>query len=302
MIQPHVKLLHILEAPTIKKRKSLMLKFKDDKLLGQLIELLTSPEYKHNYSIYGIPLEQEATKPTESTFIKFRSLIHRGEDVTEYLSTLDSATRFVYAHIANRTDLEVPFKFIADTFKLFNRFNYNEHYIDYGFPTLPCLIQVLPKDRQMINIKVDNISTATYLDGRYYKDISTEILEQIKRLYLKGDFTGYIEDDVYYITNYYPKGDYTFSRRILAVESAIERIREDIEVVKVYNSNHKLQNIEVVKAFTLTHEKYLKHFLVEDHEVICKQDTLPVFGKSHNMISLDCNRFIELFKIKEDSA
>ena len=298
-MQPHIKLLKIIEAPTIKKRKSLMRKFKDDKLLGQLIELQMSPEYRHKYNLSIVPVELEVTQPTKNTFMRFRSLIYKNKDIVPYLDTLDSATRFVYSHIANRTDLEVPFKFVADTFKLFNRYNYNEYCMDFGFPKLPCLIQVMPKDRQMVNIKVDDIATATYLDGRYYKDISPEILEQIKKLYLKGDFTGYIEDNIYYITNYYPLGKHTFSKRILVVESAIERIKEDLKVLSNDTTN-SLGNIEVVRAFNISNANDLKNFLIENHEIICKQDTFPAFGKNQNMIALDCNRLTELFRIKEE--
>jgi len=270
-----------------------MVKHKDDKLLGALIELMLSPEYKHDYKLIIKPPIPKPTIPTSQTFIKFRSLLYsKSIKLVEYLETLDPATSFSYSHIANQTDLEVPFKFIADTFGLFNRFNRNEYYINFGFPKLPCHIQVIPKERQMINIKIDDIITATYLDGRYYKEISIEILEQVKKLYLEGDLTGYIIDDVYYITNYYPKGDYTFARRIMAVEASIIRARESLE----------LPNLEVVRAYTLTHEKYLKNYLIESHEVICKQDTLPVFGKSNNMIALDCNKFIKLEEIKNGNG
>ena len=274
------------------KRRQLITKFSDDSLLGELIELMLSPEYNHGYAFAIEPIKPEPTTPTKKTFITFRSMLHRKDKRLEaFIARQDAATKFVYKHIANQTDLSVPFTFIAKTFNLLNRFNYNEYCMDYGFPELPCYAQIMPSNRQMVNVKVNDIATATFIDGRLYKQMHEDVLTEICRLHLKGDFTGFVSENTYFITNYYPKVDHVFSRRILAVESAIARVSEDTTFSKV----------QVVPAFMITKPEQLFNLATTGHDIICKQDTVPSIGKSKNMIKLGCDQLLKLKKVKERS-
>jgi len=284
IMQPHIKLLHIIQEPDIQKRKQLMFRHRRDELLRSLLELMCSPEFNFNFNFKIKQPKPQQTVPTLKTFLKFRELLldKREKDLLAYIATLDEATKFVYQNVANQTNLGIPFKFIVETFDLFSNFNKNEYPIPYGFPTFPCHVQILPKDRHIINIQVTETSiTPTNLDSRFI-NIDTQILQEVQCLGLKGTITGYISshDEIFYVTNYYPNFKERFSERIKLIEKAI---------LLSFPTKVKLQS-----TYRVQRDVDLWTVLLKDHHIICKQDIFPIFGSNVNMIQLDCDKLLEL--------
>lgn len=291
-MQPHIKLLKIITCNDIDKRKKLIIKHKDDNMLGMLLELMVSPEFHNgfNVTVPDVP-RPSATVNTKDTINKFKSLIFSGNEskLKEYLSELDNATKFTYSHVAARTELRVPYDFIVNNFGLLTRIGKNEYPgLSYGFPELPCYAQVIPEGVQFVNVILDDSPIPTYLDGRYFKDLEVNILEELKDLNLKGTLTGYLIEDRLVVTNYYPEypEDLILSERMMQLEKTI---------IKSSPSNIVSSNL-----FMLNNYEWIDKLLIPNHEIIFKQDTKPKFGNNKSIISLNCNDLINVKKVRDN--
>jgi len=272
-MQPHIKLLKLSELDTKNKQIKFIQKNKNDTLFVQLLILATSPEYRFKLSErFNVILKSEPTIPTIDTFPMFRRKLFKFEvdktyedELLSYVRSLDSPSQKAYSVILNRSLLIT----IKDIYFLdYKSFTIrNEYPIDYGFPSFPCYVQLLPSNTQRINIYNDfGLTIVTTLEGKriHIKEHIEDELQQLE-IPLNSWLTGYLKDDLIYISDMYID-DIIFSKRWFLLDLQLEK--------------HNFNYIRLVPTFKAESVDNLTDILqvCDDRTlVLTKQDKSPKF-------------------------
>jgi len=272
-MQPHIKLLKLSEIDTKEKQIKFIQKNKNDTLFVQLLILATSPEYRFKLSErFDVTLKSEPTMPTLETFPMFRRKLFKFEvdkayedELLSYVRSLDSPSQKAYSVILNRS-LLITIKdiYFLDYKSFIIR---NEYPIDYGFPSFPCYVQLLPSNTQRINIYNDfGLTIVTTLEGKrlHIKEHIEDELQQLE-IPLNSWLTGYLKDDLIYISDIYID-DTTFSKRWFLLDLQLEK----------HNFNY-IRPVPTFKADNVDNLTDILQVCDDKTLVLTKQDKSPKF-------------------------
>ena len=278
MIQPHVKLIKLSKMKSYKEKMDFIRYHKDDELFIQLLILLLSPEYKFNTErklMYD--LKPMVTAPTKQTFGKFRTLLYKMETnkdyeyvLEDYLSNyVDIPTAYAYALVANREYIGISFIDIVSLIGKEAVINNNEYYLDFGFPEFPCYIQEIDESNVRVNVSYTfGVATLTTLDGRRLVN-SIELQEELDSIYVSDSYwlSGYFEDDIFYVSDYYFNDSVKFSERFIELEKLLAfKEFKYIKIIKTYKIHNLHEFQYIVKN-------------ISTPNLLCRYDTPPNFGK-----------------------
>jgi len=284
-VQPHIKLIKMHDLQSVNKQIAFYNKYKGDELFTQLVLLSTLMDFKFKTVDMDITLQKVVTTPTHLTFTKFRNALYKYErgkitedKLVEIISSFDSPTAFAYSIIVGRK-LLITYDDITSIDKKLLGFTPTEYYTDFGYPTLPCYVQLVPHNWQMVNIvNYFGITQVMSVDGTKVNVPETLENEVLKlKLPPNTNISGYLLDDTIYCTNYYIKdSDSIFSERFKVLELMLLK--------------HNLLNIRPVPCSYIETDddliNIIKTINPEIIDVVTLQDTTPAFSK-HNNIKLD---------------
>jgi hypothetical protein len=296
-MEPHIKVYKLANLPTKEEKVKFVNKHKDDKLFVQMVLLSVSPEYRFTfdkpftYSIKKVP-----TMKSAETFGEFRHLLMRYEDNTDrlqelldLLDTFDIPTQCAYKIIMNR-ELGVSLKdiiFVPSSVTTIK----NEYPVAFGFPDLPCIVQLVPANTLRVNIlSVYGHNTVVSLDSLTVK-LPNIIENELQTVPIQdnSNLTGYLTDDMLLITDFYT----TVNKK------AFERIRDaDLLLTK-----SDLQSIKLVPSFEVATFNELTKVInkcTDNVLVLTKQNSKPSFSeKTNEQIYLD-SKYIKEIKDLND--
>ena len=284
-MQPHIKLIKMHGLPTVNQQVTFYNKHKSDELFTQLVLLSVLTDFTFKTVDIYVTLQKVVTEPTHLTFTKFRNALYRyergkitEEELIDVVLSFDTPTAFAYSIVVGRK-LLITYDDITSIDKKLLGFTPTEYYTDFGYPTLPCYVQLVPHNWQMINIvNYFGITQVMSVDGTKVSIPETLENEVLKlKLPPNTNISGYLLDDTIYCTNYYIKdSDSVFSERFKVLELMLLK----------YN----LCNIRPVPCSYIETDddliNIIKTINPEILDVVTLQDTTPAFSKQNN-IKLD---------------
>jgi len=277
MTQPHVKLIKLYKLKEPKEIKNFIVMHKNDKLFAQLLMLMVSPEYKFKVEVKERTLRPTVTTPTRETFGKFRTFIYKLElgyniDIEEYLDTLDLVTAYAYTLVLTRANLGLAPYDILELLGGTTHINNNEYPISFGFPKLPCIVQIVPEGVPRVNVSYAfGLATVTTLDGRRV-DHTVELQLELDMLGLDTDswFTGYIVNDKLYISDYYFNNTVSLSKRLVELEKLL-----------MSNTFDELKLVTTTTVYTVEELRHIALAYTTDGDILLtKQDVPPDFNNT----------------------
>ena len=285
----HVKILKLHNIKEKNKKLKYIRSNKEDKLFVQLLLLSISPEFRFKINKeMSTDVRPVVTTPTHKTFGRLRYMLYRldnyteerEEELVEYIESLDSPSRVAYTIVAKRL-LGVT---ISDVYSILDKFLpvtiRNEYPIDYGFPSFPCYVQLIPKDVIRINVTYTfNSPLVVTLDGRRL-DVSKDVYDELCKLPIDDVqwLTGYYVDEILYISDYYMDYTITFSDRIMQIDKILEKL--------------KLLNVKLIPPHMCNNIGELQEvasYATDTISILSKQDAIPEFKSTTNQIYIDTN-------------
>ena len=292
---PHVKLFHLINSTKDNKSVLSMLnKHKDDEVFKQLVEIMCSPDYIFTY-IEEPSYFIEKTVDTKSTINEFILLTSKAQatgkfdELTAYINSLDSISRYVYLHVIRGNDLGMAFTTVATTLNLYMRRSYAEIPRVYGFPTFPFYAHLLESDVDYFDVHFNRGTVnVTFRDGRKVTSFDNDIYKELLHLNLEGVLKGYVSNHKYIVTNFYTSNNYgIFTERLSMVEVELYRINA--------------LNVEINKLVEVKDVYDLEHVTNSDMNVICIPDEEQKLEGDHNIFILQGHRLTSLIEERKKS-